>query len=171
MFMPQLGLAEIVLRGSIMYLAMLAILRFLGRRQAGNFGRADLLVIIVIADAAQNGLGNYRSVTEGIVLVLTIVGWDYALDWLAFRYPALDKVLQPPPLKLIDKGRVLHRNLKAEMISMEDFLGQLREQGIDNINQVKSASLEGDGRVSVIRFEETKASSKRGRSTGPTPTS
>ena len=70
MFVPAVGLFEIVLRGTIMYLVLFAILRFLGRRQAGHFGPADLLVIVLIADAAQNALGaEYRSVTEGILLV------------------------------------------------------------------------------------------------------
>jgi uncharacterized membrane protein YcaP (DUF421 family) len=65
-FVPSIGIAEIVLRGSIMYLGLFAVLRFMGRRQAGNFGPADLLVIVLIADAAQNGLGKeYGSVTEG----------------------------------------------------------------------------------------------------------
>ena len=82
-FVPTIGVAEIVLRGSIMYLGLFAVLRFMGRRQAGNFGPADLLVIVLIADAAQNGLGKeYGSVTEGLMLVLTIVGWEYLIDWL-----------------------------------------------------------------------------------------
>jgi uncharacterized membrane protein YcaP (DUF421 family) len=67
-FVPTIRIAEIVLRGSIMYLGLFAVLRFMGRRQAGNFGAADLLVIVLIADAAQNGLGReYGSITEGLV--------------------------------------------------------------------------------------------------------
>jgi hypothetical protein len=60
-FVPNLGIAEIVVRGTLMYLALFAILRFIGRRQAGHFGPADLLVIVLIADAAQNGLGRKPS--------------------------------------------------------------------------------------------------------------
>ena len=72
-FKPSIGLAEVVVRGSIMYLSLFIILRFLARRQSGRVGTADLLVIVLIADAAQNALGkDYQSVTEGIVLVLTI---------------------------------------------------------------------------------------------------
>lgn len=56
-FEPALGIAEIIVRGSLMYLALFAILRFFARRQSGSFGPADLLVIVLIADAAQNGLG------------------------------------------------------------------------------------------------------------------
>jgi hypothetical protein len=59
----------------------------MARRQAGHFGPADLLVIVLIADAAQNGLGKeYQSVTEGLVLVMTIVAWEYFIDWLTYRY-------------------------------------------------------------------------------------
>ena len=55
-FVPSMGIAEVLLRGSLMYLSLFAILRFVGRRQAGHFGPADLLVIVLIADAAQNAL-------------------------------------------------------------------------------------------------------------------
>jgi len=154
MFVPVTGLAEIVLRGSLMYLALFAILRFMGRRQAGHFGPADLLVIVLIADAAQNALGaEYRSVTEGVFLVLTIVGWDYLLDWLAWRFPPLRPILKAPSLKLIENGHVLHRNLRAEMLGYDELMSQLREEGVDDVKQVKVARLEGDGRLSVIKRE------------------
>ena len=153
-FVPALGLAEVVVRGSIMYLSLFAILRFIGRRQAGHFGPADLLVIVLIADAAQNALGKeYQSVTEGIVLVVTIVGWEYALDWLAWRYPALRPILKAPALTLVENGRVLERNMRKEMLCREELLGQLREEGVDDICSVKIARLEGDGRLSVIKMK------------------
>ena len=87
-FIPATGLAEVIVRGSLMYLGLFIILRVMARRQAGHFGPADLLVIVLIADAAQNGLGkDYGSVTEGLTLVLTIVAWEYLLDWLSWRFP------------------------------------------------------------------------------------
>jgi len=152
MFVPAVGLFEIVLRGTIMYLVLFAILRFLGRRQAGHFGPADLLVIVLIADAAQNALGaEYRSVTEGILLVSTLVAWDYALDWAAWRFPALRPILKAPSLKLVENGRILRINLRAEMLSVDELMSQLREEGIEDVKEVKLARLEGDGRLSVIR--------------------
>ena len=152
MFVPAIGLFEIVLRGTIMYLVLFAILRFLGRRQAGHFGPADLLVIVLIADAAQNALGaEYRSVTEGILLVSTLVAWDYALDWAAWRFPALRPILKAPSLKLVENGRILRSNLRAEMLSVDELMSQLREEGIEDVKEVKLARLEGDGRLSVIR--------------------
>jgi uncharacterized membrane protein YcaP (DUF421 family) len=135
-----------------MYLCMLAIMRFVGRRQTGHFGPADLLVIVMIADAAQNGLGkDYSSVTEGVTLVLTIVSWEYFLDWLSFRFPSVRPILKLPSLKLIQNGRLEQNNLRKEMLTEEELRSQLRELEIENYNEVKLCTLEGDGRLSVLR--------------------
>jgi uncharacterized membrane protein YcaP (DUF421 family) len=149
---PSIGIAEIMVRGTLMYLALFAILRFIGRRQAGHFGPADLLVIVLIADAAQNGLGkDYQSVTEGIVLVLTIVAWEYLLDWLAWRFPAARPYLKPPGLTLIKDGKVMRPAMRKEMLSDDELKGQLREHGVEDIASVRLARLEGDGRLSVLK--------------------
>ena len=152
MFVPSVGLLEMLARGSIMYLALFVALRFLGNRQSGQLAPADLLVIVLIADASQNALGaDYRSLPEGMVLVLTIIGWDYLLDWLQWRFPALRPVLEPRPLLLVDNGKVLRRNLRKEMITPEQLDEQLREQGVDQVADVKRAYLEPDGHISVIK--------------------
>jgi uncharacterized membrane protein YcaP (DUF421 family) len=151
-FIPSLGIAEIVVRGTLMYLGLFIVLRFMARRQAGHFGPADLLVIVLIADAAQNGLGKeYQSVTEGLVLVMTIVAWDYIIDWLTYRFPRLRRVLIPSSLTLINDGRIVEKALRKEMLSMEELASQLRQQQVEDIAEVKLAKLEGDGRLSVIR--------------------
>ena len=153
-FVPTMGIAEIVLRGSITYLGLFAVLRFMGRRQAGNFGPADLLVIVLIADAAQNGLGKeYSSITEGLVLVLTIVAWEYFIDWLKFRFPSLRPFLAPTSLTLIENGRVNQANLRHEMLTEEELRSQLREKEVEAYEEVKLAKLEGDGRLSVIKIK------------------
>lgn len=151
-FVPTIGIAEVVLRGTIMYFCMLLILRFVGRRQAGNFGPADLLVIVIIADAAQNALGkDYSSVTEGIALVLTIVGWQHCLDWLSWKYPVLRPILKAPPLKLVERGQVVSANLRKEMLTEDELRSQLREREVVELTEVELAMLEGDGRLSVLR--------------------
>jgi len=153
-FVPSLGIAEIVVRGSIMYMGLFAILRFMARRQAGNFGPADLLVIVLIADAAQNGLGKeYESVTEGLVLVMTIVAWEYLIDWLQYRFPTLRPILTAPPLTIIENGKVIHASLEYEMLSEDELRAQLREKEVLHFKDVKLAKLEGDGRLSVIKVQ------------------
>ena len=151
MFVPTGSILEVVIRGSIMYLGMFALLRVF-RRQAGAVGMADLLVIVVIADAAQNGMaGESKSVTEAIALVAVIILWDWAFDWMGFRSKFAAKVLEPEPLQLIMDGRMIDKNLEKEMITHEELMSQLRQQGVEDVSEVKSACLESNGKFSVIR--------------------
>lgn len=151
--MPTVSLAEVVLRGTFVYLLLFFVLRVL-RREAGAIGISDLLVVVLIADAAQNAMSSeYKSVTEGAVLVGTIVAWDYSLDWLGYRFPAFGRLLRPAPLPLVKDGRALRQNMRKEMVSMDELMSQLREQGVEHLSEVKKCYLEGDGHVSVIRRE------------------
>jgi uncharacterized membrane protein YcaP (DUF421 family) len=151
MFVPTGSLLELVVRGSVMYLLILAAFRVF-RRDAGSLSVSDLLVVVLIADAAQNGMaGEYRSLTEGVVVVGTIFAWNYALDWLAYRSRFMYRLLHPPSLLLIRNGRIQHRNLRSELITREDLLQQLREQGVEDVASVKKCFLESDGTLSVIR--------------------
>jgi uncharacterized membrane protein YcaP (DUF421 family) len=150
-FIPSVHLAEIFLRGTIVYLFIFFLLRIL-RREAGAIGISDLLVVVLIADAAQNAMASeYKSITEGLFLVATIVFWDYAIDWLGYRFPKLRRLLHPAPLLLVKDGRMLRRNMRQEMITEEELMSLLREQGVENIKEVKKCCLEGDGHISVIK--------------------
>ncbi|HUQ68290.1 MAG TPA: YetF domain-containing protein [Planctomycetaceae bacterium] len=136
-----------------MYLALFALLR-LFRRQAGSLGPADLLVLLLIADAAQNGMaGDYRSITDGLILVCTIVAWEYTLDWLGFRSRWMQQLLERSPLLLIKDGQVQDQHLSQELMTLDDLLANLRRKGVESPRQVKRCFLEGDGHVSVILFE------------------
>jgi len=150
-FVPTVSPAEMVLRGTLVYLLLFFVLRVL-RREAGALGISDLLVVVLIADAAQNAMASeYKSVTEGAVLVGTIVAWDYLLDWLGFTFPAFGRLLRPAPLPLVKDGRMLRRNMRRELITTEELLSLLREQGVGSLGEVRRCYLEGDGHVSVIR--------------------
>lgn len=154
-FWPSSSLLEIILRGTLVYLFLFIVLRFL-RRSAGAIGISDLLVVVVIADAAQNAMGSdYRSVTEGVVLVSTIVAWDYFFDWLAFHFPSLAPILRPRALILIKDGKLKTRNLRKEMITEEELIGELREQGVENVADVKYSYMESDGHISVVKKSES----------------
>ena len=153
MLVPSGSLLELVVRSSLMYLLILAGFR-LFRRDAGSLSVSDLLVVVLIADAAQNGMaGEYKSITEGAIVVGTIFAWNYALDWLAYRSPFVYWLLHPPPLLLIRDGQIQHRNLRSELITKGDLLTQLREQGVEDVKSVKRCCLESDGRMSVIRMD------------------
>jgi uncharacterized membrane protein YcaP (DUF421 family) len=144
--------AELVVRGTAMYLFLFLVFRVVIRRRVGSVGMADILVLVIIADAAQNGMaGEYRSVTEGAILISTIIGWNVLLDFLTYKSTFLQKLLEPPPLLLVENGRVKRRNLRHEFISEDELKAKLREHGVTDYAQVKQAFLESEGEVSVIK--------------------
>lgn len=148
------GIAELVLRGSITYLAIFALLRVL-RRESGSFSISDLIVVVVVADAAQNAMaGQYQSVTDGIILVATIVAWSYGLDVAAYRFPLLRRLLEPSPIVLVRDGVLLKQNLRNNLLTREELDSQLRANGIDSLDRVKRATLETDGEISVIAVDD-----------------
>ena len=152
LFVPHGSLVELILRGTFMYLGLFLLMRFILRRNPGNLNIADILLVVILADAAQNALaGEYKSITEGLILVGTIIGWNYALDWLAFRIPLVQKLMEPPPLLLVKNGRMVRANMRLEMITEDELRSQLRQHGISNLLEVKEAHMESDGHVSVIR--------------------
>jgi len=166
LFRPDVPVLEILLRGSIMYLVLFALLRIVLKRQTGTLGMTDLLLITLLADASQNAMaGEYRSLPDGILLVGTIMFWNYALDWLSFQFPWVERLIEPPPLPLIKHGKLLRRNMRQELITEAELRGQLREQGVEDIATVKAAYIESDGRISVIEGEQkqhAKIEKKRG---------
>ncbi len=150
MWIPTLSLFEVFIRGSVVYLALFLYFRLL-RREAGGIGITDVLVIVLVADAVQNAMANqYKSITEGLVLVATIGFWDYLLDWLSYRFAAFARFVRPPPVLLIRNGTLMRQNMKKEMITEQELMSQLREQGIDDPRKVRRCYLEGDGRLSVM---------------------
>jgi uncharacterized membrane protein YcaP (DUF421 family) len=154
LFVPTTSLLEIVIRGAITYFILFGVLRIM-RRESGAIGISDLLVVVLIADAIQNAMaGEYTSITEGVVLVVTIAVCDYLLDWLGYHVPLFERFLRPAPLPLIEDGQIVRRNLRQEMITHGELMGLLREQGIEEIASVKRCFIEGDGRVSVIEYEQ-----------------
>ena len=153
-FVPDTPVLEIVVRGTVVYLVLFVLLRLVLKREAGAVGITDLLVIVLIADAAQNAMADdYTSVADGLLLVGTIVFWAWALNWLGYRIPMIQRLVHPPALPLVRDGRPLHRNLAQELITDEELASHLRQQGIADVRDVEAAFIEGDGRISVIARE------------------
>ena len=145
---------ELVVRGTVMYWFLFLLLRFVLRRDIGSIGIADVLLLVVIADAAQNAMsGGYESITDGMILVGTIAAWNWGLDMLAYRFIAVRRVLEAPPMVLVRNGKLLRRNMRKEYITPDEIMAKLREHGIDKLDAVKVATMESDGEITVIQHD------------------
>ncbi len=150
-FVPSISVLELAIRGSLVYLALLSVLRLLPGRQLGTLGITDLLVVVLFAEAAQNAMAsNYTSITEGAILVGTVVFWSYLLNWLGYKLPQFQRFMNPPPLLLVKNGRIIERHLQRELITEDELMSKLRQQGVEFLTDVKLAYMESDGRISII---------------------
>jgi uncharacterized membrane protein YcaP (DUF421 family) len=152
---PTTPILEIFVRGTIVYLALFLLIRIVFKRQPGTVGISDLLVVVLIADASQSAMApESSSVADGLLLVATIVFWSYTLDWLGYHVPALERIVHPPPLLLVENGQLLRGNMRKELVTKDELMTQLREQGVEDLAEVKRARIEGDGRISFVTHDK-----------------
>lgn len=150
LFRPTQPPLEMIFRGSVVYLALFLMLRVVLKRESGSTGVTDLLVIVLLADAAQNAMsGNYNSITDGLILVATILGWSWLLNFFAYVSPKAARVIRPRPLLLVRNGRILPENMRRELLTEEELMSHLRLQGVEDLANVTSVYMEADGRMSV----------------------
>lgn len=148
----RVSIAELALRGTLVYWLLFGIFRFVLRRDVGAVGIADILLLVIIADASQNAMaGGYTTFSEGAVLVLTIVSWNWLLDWASYRYAWVRRFAEPRKLLLVKHGVAQLRSMRREFITREELEAKMREQGVESIADVKAAYLEADGQISVIK--------------------
>ena len=150
LFVPNTSIAEVAIRGTVIYLMLFMAMRFLPRREAGGMGAPDILVIVLIADAVQSGMaGKYESITEAILLAGVIFFWATLIDYLDFRFPRL-RLSEGGPVPVVRDGRLLRRNMKRQQVTEDEVMSQLRQHGYTALSEVSNAYIEGDGHFSVI---------------------
>ena len=163
---PDVSLFETVVRGIVTYFSIFILLRVFLRGRTSAVAMSDLLVLVLIADAAQNAMAaEYHSITNGIVLVATIVLCSFATDWVAFRVEAVRRFVHPDRKPLVTNGRILRKALAEELMTEDELMTQLRLNGVETLDEVKSAFLEGNGEVSVIKAEPDGGQGKGSKAT------
>jgi uncharacterized membrane protein YcaP (DUF421 family) len=149
---PEMSLLEVLVRGTLIYVTLCVLLRVILRRQAAKMSLSDLLVVTLIAGVCRNPLvRDAYSIPDGLAVVLVVLGWSYALDWLSYHSPLVHKLFHPEPVLLIRDGVVLPENLRRELMTESQLRCQLRQHGVEDPAQVARAVMEGSGQVSVIK--------------------
>jgi uncharacterized membrane protein YcaP (DUF421 family) len=146
---------ELMVRGTLMYWFLLLLFRFVLRRDAGSLGVADLLFVVIVADASQNALaGGYDTVAEGLILVGTLAGWNYGLDWAGYRWKGVRWLTEPPALVLVENGRIVAAHMRRQFVTREDLESEMRQVGIESLAQIRKATMESDGKFSFVRHDD-----------------
>jgi uncharacterized membrane protein YcaP (DUF421 family) len=150
------SVGEKALRAVLVYGFLLFALRVLGKRELAQQNTLDLLVILLVANAVQNGIiGNDNSVTGAVVGATVLFGLHRLFSALAYRYPWADRMLEGSPSYLIYDGQLVERTLRQEQISRPQLVSMAQRQGFDHLADVGTAILETDGSVRFIRKGES----------------
>jgi len=148
-------LLDIVVRCLVIYLTLLVGLRLMGKRQVGQLTPFDLLLLLLLSNAVQNAMiGPDTSLVGGLVAAATLFGLNFVVARVARSSGRAATLLEGTPTLLIRDGDFLEEHLVREGISRSDILRALREHGVEDPSTVRSAILEVDGSISVLRTDD-----------------
>lgn len=151
----NLPVLDLLIRVSIVYLAILLLLRISGKRQLGQMGATEFVSILLISNAVQNSMnGGDNSLTGGLILAATLIALSTLISYLTYRSPFFSRVFEGTPTLLIHKSKLLRKNLQQERLSDSELKVLLRKQGIHDFQSVETAVLEADGTLSVTKKNE-----------------
>jgi uncharacterized membrane protein YcaP (DUF421 family) len=142
---------EIVVRSTVVYLAMLAGLRLAGKRHAGQLSPHDFVLILLVSNAVQNAMvGEDTTIHGGLIAAATLIVINMLISRVLLKHERANRLLAGEPTLLVRHGRVLEEHLRREGIRREELEAQIREHGFEGPEDVKAAIQECDGSISVI---------------------
>lgn len=158
---PSFPVWHFVLRGSVIYLAVLLLLRLAGKRQVGQMGVGEFVAILLISNAVQNAMnGGDNSITGGLILAGVLIAISLGIDYTTFRSKTWQRWVEGSPSLLIHDGKLIEKNLDAELLNRQELLGLMRRQGVHSFSEVAEAILETNGALSITKKSELTRSSR-----------
>lgn len=150
-FAPTVPFLELIVRGTILYFLILFLIRITLRRSSASWTTMDLVFFLLLTNAASNALGDPSSIADAATIIVTLLACDFFLNLLSYRVPFIERMVSPPPLEVVRDGKLVRRNMRREFLTEEELMGHLRQQGLEELRDVKCAHIEADGSVTVIR--------------------
>lgn len=143
---------DLVLRAVVVFVFLLVLTRVIGKRELSSMQPFDLILLIILGDAVQQGLTqDDYSLTGALLVVGTIAVLQVFVSWLSYRYKRLRPVIEGEPVIVLEDGSPIERNLKRERLTVDDIAEEARKQSIAHLDEVRFAILETDGQISFIK--------------------
>jgi uncharacterized membrane protein YcaP (DUF421 family) len=146
---PQ-ELLHTALRASLFYFFLLFIVRLLGKREVGHLSAFDLIVALMLGEVVDSAIYGDVSVWQGLLAIAVIAGWHGANSWASFKNKAVRRLTGAEPAVIIENGKIKPDALSKERMHLEEVFAEMRLLGVDDLSEVKLATLEPSGQVSVL---------------------
>jgi uncharacterized membrane protein YcaP (DUF421 family) len=143
---------DISLRAIVLFSFIFLVTRVIGRRELSSLAPFDLILLIVLGDAIQQGLTqDDYSVTGALIAVGTIAALQALLSYVSFRFAILRPVLDGEPIVVVQDGKPIDRNLRRERLALEEVMEEARLQQISALDEIEWAVLEPSGNISFVK--------------------
>ena len=140
-----------VLRATAIYVLVMVLVRVSGKRAVGQFTPFDLVLLILIGNAVQNGInGGDNSLTGAAIMAVTLIVLNYVVALLTSRHRRFERMVEGEPVVLARDGKLFPQVLRRELVSNEDFAEALRVNGVEHVEEVGLAMLETNGHITVL---------------------
>src|SRR5438477_3123134 len=147
---------DIVLRAIVLFGFIFLVVRVMGRRELAKLEPFDLILLIVLGDAVQQGLTqDDYSLTGAFLAIGTIAVLQLVVSYANFRFPKLRPVLDGEPIVVVQDGKPIEKNLRRERVTIEDLAAAARMQSIASLDDVQWAVMETSGAISFIKKSDS----------------
>lgn len=146
------SITELIIRASSVFAFLFLICRIWGRKHLGQLSPFDFILMLIISECFQSALqGEEKSITGEMVALTTLIALNIILSKTTFWSKTIEKIIDGEPKILILDGVVDEKLRKKESISYQDLYAALRLEGAGTIEGIKQATIETNGRISVIK--------------------
>ncbi|WP_447725940.1 DUF421 domain-containing protein [Sphingomonas koreensis] len=146
---------DIVLRASVMFAILFALLRLMGKRELGQMTPFELVMLVVVGDLIQQGIThNDFSLTGATLAIATFAFWTVVLGWVVYLSPRAQRVIEGTPRVLVRDGALVEANLRRDRLTRTEIESEMRLAGIAHLEKVAWAILEPEGKISFVRRDE-----------------
>ena len=143
---------DLVLRAGAIFVVLFVLTRVIGKRELSSLQPFDLILLIILGDALQQGLTqDDYSITGAFLVVGTIALLQVAVSWISYRFPRSRPIIEGEPVIVLQDGQVIERNLKRERLTIEEIAEEARQHEIAHLSDVRFAILETNGQISFIK--------------------
>ena len=155
-FVPDISIFEKIVRPIVIYIFLLIALRLAGKREMAQMNAFDLVVLLMLSNTVQNAIiGADNSVTGGMIGAAALIAVNAIMVRVIYRFKGIDRLVEGEATDLIKDGKFLRDNMRREVITENEVMSAVRRQGIDDVADVKTATLETTGNITVLSKHPT----------------
>ena len=147
----------IFIRTVIIYLTLMLIMRLMGKRQIGELEISDLVTTFLLSEIASLPITDTSiPIIYAVIPMIVLLSFEVSSSWFLSRFPIFKNLLSARPAMLISNGKIVRREMLRARLSLDELIGELRQSGISDIDEVRYAILEQNGKITVIQKANVK---------------